>query len=161
MQAAFLSFALGGTKAYEGNSNMTSAHARLVPKVLLDGRSVRLLPHPEPMTRHVPVICRVVVAPPLCPTVVCVPQGLRIKHFDIVLEHLGSALTDMNVPQVLPHLPMRFQNSSWIMLFATCWCDLAPRLYMHMLLAHAIVTPAWDCAQFSALLLFVASGGDC
>lgn len=27
-------------------------------------------------------------------------MGMRMEHFDIVLEHLGRALADLNVPEV-------------------------------------------------------------
>ena len=58
-QAAFLSYALGGTQGYEGNGNMTAAHQRLVNDM-----------------------------------------GMRMEHFDIVLEHLGASLQDLKVPPV-------------------------------------------------------------
>jgi truncated hemoglobin YjbI len=29
--------------------------------------------------------------------------GMRMEHFDIVLEHLGASLHDLNVPEVLPN----------------------------------------------------------
>ncbi len=29
-------------------------------------------------------------------------MGMRMEHFDIVLEHLGSALRDLQVPEVGP-----------------------------------------------------------
>ena len=64
-QAAFLSYALGGTKEYEGNGNMTAAHQRLVNDM-----------------------------------------GMRMEHFDIVLEHLGASLDDLNVPQVCMATPL-------------------------------------------------------
>lgn len=57
-QAAFLTFAMGGSKGYEGNANMTVAHSRLAQDL-----------------------------------------GMRMEHFDIVLEHLGGALRDLQVPE--------------------------------------------------------------
>lgn len=59
MQAAFLTYAMGGSKSYVGNANMTSAHDRLARDL-----------------------------------------GMRMEHFDIVLEHLGGALRDLQVPEV-------------------------------------------------------------
>lgn len=61
VQAAFLTYAMGGSKSYEGNANMTAAHDRLARDL-----------------------------------------GMRMEHFDIVLEHLGGALRDLQVPEVGP-----------------------------------------------------------
>ena len=58
-QVAFMSFALGGTKAFSGRS-MQAAHERLAAQ-----------------------------------------QGMRMEHFDIVLEHLGAALHELGVPEVI------------------------------------------------------------
>ena len=59
VQAAFLTYAMGGADRYAGNANMTSAHARLVRE-----------------------------------------QGMTMQHFDVVLEHFGAALSDLDVPGV-------------------------------------------------------------
>lgn len=59
VQAAFLTYAMGGSKSYDGNANMTAAHDRLARDL-----------------------------------------GMRMEHFDIVLEHLGGALRDLQVPEV-------------------------------------------------------------
>lgn len=50
---------MGGSKKYEGNANMSTAHARLAREM-----------------------------------------DMRMEHFDIVVEHLGASLQDLNVPQV-------------------------------------------------------------
>ncbi|CAL8471141.1 g10683 [Coccomyxa elongata] len=57
-QAAFLTYAMGGSKQYEGNANMTSAHSRLARDM-----------------------------------------DMRMEHFDIVLDHLGGALRDLQVSE--------------------------------------------------------------
>ncbi|BDA45265.1 probable group 1 truncated hemoglobin [Coccomyxa sp. Obi] len=58
-QAAFLTYAMGGSKRYEGNANMTTAHNRLAKEM-----------------------------------------GMRMEHFDIVVEHIGGALRDLHVSEV-------------------------------------------------------------
>ncbi|EIE20060.1 hypothetical protein COCSUDRAFT_18855 [Coccomyxa subellipsoidea C-169] len=58
-QAAFLTYAMGGSRSYEGNANMTAAHDRLARNM-----------------------------------------GMRMEHFDVVLEHLEGALRDLQVPEV-------------------------------------------------------------
>ena len=50
---------MGGSKKYEGNANMTTAHSRLAKEM-----------------------------------------GMRMEHFDIVLEHIGGALRDLDVSEV-------------------------------------------------------------
>ena len=96
-QAAFLSYALGGTQGYEGNGNMTAAHQRLVNDM-----------------------------------------GMRMEHFDIVLEHLGASLEDLKVPQVCMTKPLAILYSHRLLApvenTPTACKTIAPRRFPPMLL---------------------------
>lgn len=60
---------MGGSKKYEGNANMTTAHNRLAKEM-----------------------------------------GMRMEHFDIVQEHIGGALRDLDVSEVHPFTIMAISS---------------------------------------------------